>query len=159
MSSDSAPGHFAQHELTDFLSYRVVRLHHALNAQTASVLERVAGITLAQWRVLVMVGSGTATTARDISRMSIVDPAMISRTTHALEEAGMLRARRPESDRRVLELSLTPKGREVYDRALPHMQARHGVLLEALDADERDAIYRILEKLEAAAAERGFVDR
>lgn len=159
MSSDSAPGHFAQHELTDFLTYRVVRLHHLLNAQTAAVLEHVAGITLSQWRVLVMVGSGAATTARDISRMSIVDPAMISRTTHALEEAGMLRARRPESDRRVLELSLTPKGREIYERVLPQMEARQDVLLNALDASERDAVYRILEKLEAAAEERGFVEK
>ena len=122
------------------------------------VLDRVAGISLAQWRVLVMVGAGTATTARDISRKSIIDPAMISRTTHALEQAGMLQTHRPESDRRVVELSLTSRGREIYDRTLPYMQARHRELLAHLDPDERDAIYRILEKLESAAGERGFLD-
>ena len=93
MTSDSTPGSFSGRDLTEFLSFRVVRLHHALNAQTAAVLDRVAGISLAQWRVLVMVGSGTATTARDISRQSNIDPAMISRTTHALEESGMIQAR------------------------------------------------------------------
>lgn len=158
MPSDSIPGDLSGGELTQLLSYRVVRLHHALNAQTVAVLERVAGISLAQWRVLVMVGSGTATTARDISRMSIVDPAMISRTTHALEEAGMLQTHRPESDRRVLELSLTPKGRDIYDRTLPHMQARQDVLMNHLDPGERDAVFRILEKLEVAAAERDFLE-
>lgn len=158
MTSDSTPGSFSGRDLTEFLSFRVVRLHHALNAQTAAVLDRVAGISLAQWRVLVMVGAGTATTARDISRRSIIDPAMISRTTHALEQAGMLQTHRPESDRRVVELSLTSRGREIYDRTLPYMQARNRELLAHLDPDERDAIYRILEKLESAAGERGILD-
>ena len=159
MVSDSSPGSFSRRILSEFLSFRVVRLHHALNAQTAAVLDRVAGISLAQWRVLVMVGTGTATTARDISRKSIIDPAMISRTTRALEDAGLLRTHRPESDRRVLELSLTPKGREIYDRTLPYMQARQDTLLDHLDPDERKAIFRILEKLEAAAWERGFLEK
>ena len=143
-------------ELNQFLTYRVVRVHHALNAQAVAVLDRVAGITLPQWRVLAMVGSGMATTARDIAKKSIIDPAMISRTVHGLEEAGHMTTSRPDSDRRVLEITLTETGREVYERILPHMQARQQSLLSALEPSERDVIYKILDKLEVAAEQREF---
>lgn len=145
-------------ELNQFLTYRVVRVHHALNAQAVAVLDRVAGITLPQWRVLAMVGSGMATTARDIAKKSIIDPAMISRTVHGLEEAGHMTTSRPDRDRRVLEIALTEKGREVYERILPHMQARQKSLLDALEPSERAVIYKILDKLEIAAEQREFTE-
>ncbi|MEO1494706.1 MAG: MarR family winged helix-turn-helix transcriptional regulator [Pseudomonadota bacterium] len=143
-------------ELTQFLSYRVVRLHHALNAQAVSVLERVAGITLPQWRVIAMVGSGAAQSSRDIARKSIIDPALISRTVKGLEDRELLTTARENNDRRVIGLALTPKGRDIYARTLPHMQARQDSLIDALDPSEQDAIFRIFDKLEMAADRREF---
>lgn len=143
-------------ELTQFLSYRVVRLHHALNAQAISVLDRVTGISLPQWRIIAMVGSGAATSSRDIARKSIIDPALISRTVKGLEAEGLLETARQDSDRRVIGLSLTPQGQKVYDRTLPHMQARQDSLISALDSAEQDAIFRIFDKLEMAADRREF---
>ena len=143
-------------ELTQFLSYRIVRLHHALNAQAVSVLDRVAGITLLQWRVIAMVGSGTATSARDIVRQSIIDPALISRTVKGLEAKGILMTSRQNADRRVVNLTLTSKGRAIFDKTLPHMQGRQQSLIDALDPTEQAVIFRILDKLEMAADRREF---
>ena len=143
-------------ELTQFLTYRVVKLHNALNAQAVAVLDRVAGITLAQWRIIALVGSGTAKTARDIAQKSIIAPAVTSRTTRVLEQAGLLSTRRPSADRRVLELHLTPRGRKIYEETLPHMQARQRALLSALTPVEREMISEIFDKLEVAAARREF---
>lgn len=156
MSANSAIADAPHRELTQFLSYRVVRLHHALNAQAVSVLDQVAGITLLQWRVIAMVGSGTAMTSRDIGRKSIIDPALISRTVKGLEGAGLLNTSRQAKDRRVINLFLTASGREVYNRTLPHMQMRQDSLLEALDPREQDAIFKIFDKLERAANRREF---
>ncbi|MEM7683642.1 MAG: MarR family transcriptional regulator [Pseudomonadota bacterium] len=143
-------------ELTQFLTYRVVKLHNALNAQAVAVLDRVAGITLAQWRIIALVGSGTAKTARDIAQKSIIAPAVTSRTTRVLEEDGLVSTRRPSADRRVLELTLTAKGRQVYEETLPHMQARQRALLSMLSTAERDMILGIFDKLELAAMRRDF---
>ena len=156
MSASPATTDAPHRELTKFLSYRVVRLHHALNAQALAVLERVAGITLAQWRVIAMVGSGAATSSRDIVRKSIIDPALISRTVKGLEDAGLLTTSRLKNDRRVISLSLTPSGQDVYDHTLPRMQARQEALIEALDPAEQDAIFLIFDKLEMAADRREF---
>lgn len=143
-------------EITRFLSYRIVRVHQALNAQAIAVLDSVAGITLTQWRLIAMIGSGTATTARDVARKAMIDPAMISRTTKALEEMGLLTTSRPDSDRRVVEMTLTPRGREIFNRTLPYMQARQSALLDTLEPEEQDFIFGILDKLELAARRRDF---
>ena len=156
MSADPAIKEPHYRELTQFLSYRVVRLHHALNAQAVSVLDKVAGITLLQWRVIAMVGSGTTTSARDIARKSIIDPALISRTVKGLETRDLLKTSRQSADRRILNLELTPKGRAIFERTLPHMQGRQQSLIDALDPAEQQAIFRIFDKLEMAADRRDF---
>ena len=78
-----------ERELTDFLSYRIVRLHQALNNQATALVASIAGVSLIQWRVIAMVGSDTARTARELVRKSVIDPAVISRTLRSLESAGM----------------------------------------------------------------------
>ncbi|MEM7188697.1 MAG: MarR family transcriptional regulator [Pseudomonadota bacterium] len=156
MSGDTDRAKTPERELTDFLSYRIVCLHHALNAQATYVLDQIAGLTLSQWRILAMVGSGTAMTARDIVRKSTIDPAIISRTTRSLEDAGLLETSRPDTDRRVLEMRLTEAGKQTYDRILPHMHARQNLLVNALTPAEQKAIFPMLEKLERAAENRDF---
>lgn len=156
MSTGSVERDPEDRELTQFLSYRIVRVHQTLNAQAVAVLDAVAGITLTQWRLIAMIGTGTATTARDVTRKTMIDPAMISRTTKTLEEAGLLTTSRPDNDRRVVEMELTPRGREIFDRTLPYMKTRQQALMDALDADEQDIIFGILDKLELAAERRDF---
>ena len=142
--------------LTQFLTYRVLRLHQALNAQAIAVLDEVSGISPGQWRILAMVGSGGALTARDLARSTGFDPALISRTVHALEKTGLLQTARSGPDRRVLAVELTEAGAEVHDRTLPIMQARQEALLGALTRAEQRAIFRIIDKLEEAARQRDF---
>lgn len=156
VSADPVSKTTSQRELTQFLSYRIVRLHHALNAQAVAVLDSVAGVSLPQWRVIAMIGSGMARSSRDIARKSIIDPALISRTVKGLEDAGLLLTSRQKQDRRVIDLSLTQQGRDIYERTLPHMQGRQDSLIGALDPEEQEAIFRILDKLEMAADRREF---
>ncbi|MDC0360231.1 hypothetical protein OAN80_00350 [Alphaproteobacteria bacterium] len=144
-------------ELTDFLSYRIVRLHQALNNQATTLVDTIAGVSLIQWRVIAMVGSDTARTARELVQKSVIDPAVISRTVRGLESAGIMELSRSHLNRRVLELSLTPSGQEIYQRTFPKMQMRQAALLDALDQSEQDVIFEILDKLEVAAEKRTHI--
>lgn len=141
--------------LAQFLTYRIARLHQALNAQAVSILSEVSGISLGQWRIMVMIGWGGVTTARELTRRTGFDPAFISRTVRSLEDAGLLRTERSRADRRVLNMELTAEGAELHDRTLPYMQARQDALLGALAPEERDAIFGIIDKLELGARRRG----
>ena len=96
-----APGP-APRPLTQFLTCRILRLHHALDAQAVAILSDISGIGLGQWRVLAMVGAGGVMTARDPARATGLDPAFISRTVRSLEDASLLwtgQARRQSTGR------------------------------------------------------------
>ena len=142
--------------IKQFVTYRLLKAHLALNAQASAVLDRAAGITLGQWRVLAFIGSGDARTSRAIAAASGLDPAQISRSLKALEADGLIAAERLAEDRRTLALSLTEKGREAFDAILPIMQARQRHLMDALSAEERKVILSALEKLEIASERRDF---
>ena len=150
-----APG-TAPRPLTQFLTCRILRLHHALDAQAVAILSDISGIGPGQWRVLAMVGAGGVMTARGPARATGPDPAFISRTVRSLEDASLLWTARPDADRRVVTIGLTAHGTEFYARTLPFKQARQEALLEALSPDERDAIFRIIDALESAARRRKF---
>lgn len=154
-----APGEAAPRParpLQQFLTYRVLKAHIALNAQAMAILEETSGLTLSQWRVVSFVGTGDARTSRAIVAATGLDPAAVSRSIRSLEDAGMLVAERLPEDRRTLALSLTDAGRAAFDRTLPVMQARQDALFAALDPEERSLILGALEKLELAAKRRDF---
>lgn len=142
--------------IKQFLTYRLLKAHLALNAQASDILDRAAGITLGQWRVLAFIGAGDVRTSRAMAAASGLDPAQISRSLKALEADGLIKAERLPEDRRTLALALTDKGREAFDAILPIMQARQQHLLDALSPDERKMILGALEKLELASEQREF---
>lgn len=142
--------------LPSFLSYRITRLHQALNAQAISLLSEVSGLGLVQWRVISMLGSDQARSARDVAAKIGLDPGLLSRTLRSLEDAGYVKTWRPESNRRLLQIELTESGQAIYRKTLPTMQARQAALLSALDPSEREMVFRIIDKLELAAEQRVF---
>ena len=90
----------------------------------------------------------TATMIRDVAG---VDPGLLSRSFRALELAGLIETRRPDHDRREVHAKLTRKGQAIFDKTIPLMSARQRALLDALDPNERAAIFKIIDKLELAA--------
>ncbi len=142
--------------IQQFVTYRMLKAHLALNAQASAVLDRVAGITLSQWRVLAFIGAGDARTSRAVTAASGLDPAQISRALRALEVEGLITINRLPEDRRTLALALTDKGRETFDAILPVMQARQQHLMDALSTEEQKMILGALEKLEIASERREF---
>ena len=139
--------------LTGFLTYRIARLHLALNAQAADALSRRSELSLGQWRALATIGAG-AETARDVARMTRFDPAFVSRALKSLSATGLVETERPPEDRRMLSVRLTAEGERLYERLLPHMRGLQERLLDALTPDEAAAMFRMIDKLDAAAATR-----
>lgn len=141
--------------LKQFVTYRVLRLHLAMNAQSEDILARVAQVTLAQWRVLSMVGGGVST-SRGVVAATGFDPGYISKNIRKLELAGLIVAERLPEDRRTLLLTLTPEGKEIFDRTFPVMQARQEALLSGLNDAEKKMAFEIFSKLEDASKLRDF---
>lgn len=142
-------------DLSQFLTYRIARLHLALNAHATALLAREGEIGLGQWRLLSMVGSGSAATTRELADKTKMDPAFISRTLRSLEALGLAEATRSPADRRQVDLTLTRRGTALYEKVLPRMQARQRRLMATLNKTERTMIFGIIDKLERAVTQDG----
>lgn len=140
-----------QRDFRDFPTYRIMRLHQALTAQAIAILNSQSSLNQAEWRILSTIASGAASAAREVANYSNIDPGMISRTLRDLEHEGLVMTSRSQSDRRVLEISLTRKGHALYEKILPAMQARQERLLTALNPEECESLFRILSKLQNVA--------
>jgi DNA-binding MarR family transcriptional regulator len=134
-----------------FLTYRLHALHTALNRQAIEILGRVAGLGLPEWRVIALLGTGATLTARRIGQISAIDKGLLSRTLAALEQRGLIVTARDARDRRLVKVALTAKGQAVYDKTIPHMQARQRALMKALNKSEQTAVFPIIDKLLGAA--------
>ncbi|MEM6596532.1 MAG: MarR family winged helix-turn-helix transcriptional regulator, partial [Pseudomonadota bacterium] len=114
------------------LSYRISRLHARLNAQAARILQDKAGISLSQWRTLVMVDSFEEISASEIVKETKMDKGMISRAIKTLSELGYIRVDVSENDHRKHRIRLTKAGRECFDLAWPHMMERQQGIISQL---------------------------
>src|SRR5262245_35025745 len=64
-----------------------------------------------------------------------------------LEEAGYGRRERDTQDRRVVRLRLTPQGEQFFTGAAARLDKKLSNLLDALTAQDRDALLRIITRL------------
>ena len=72
-----------------------------------------------------------------------------------LEAGGLVRRERHPSDRRSLEIALTPKGRKLVDDVVVGHVENERRMLSALSEREREQLTRILRKLLAHLGESG----
>ncbi len=144
MSNETLP-------LQRFMTYRMSRVQAKLNAQATRILKRIAGLSLAQWRILALLGSRGRASSSELTRISTMDKGLFSRKLKTLVAQGLVRAETDKRDHRIQHLSLTEQGQAIYDQTLPHMRARQAFLQRDLTEAELAAFHKALDLLEIAA--------
>ena len=150
MAGTDASGTF---DLQDFLPYLLNQAAEATSRSFEGVYKSGYGMTRTQWRVMANLGRFGAMTARDICRISHIEKTKVSRAVAGMAATGLLIRATSDRDRRVENLTLTPKGREVYveigqralrfdaalrDRLGPDVSARIDSLLRGIIALQSD---------------------
>ena len=135
----------------NLITYRLARVQARLNAQATQILRENGGLTLTQWRILVLLVEYNEATVAKLTRVTQFDKALISRNVHSMVRDGLILSKLHPDDHRQHVLSLTPDGRAKHDQAAPYMQERQAALATCIDADEKDAFLSILDRLEASA--------
>ena len=137
--------------LRRFVTYRLSRVQAKLNAQASRILQETSGITLTQWRVIALVGAAGQTQSSKLSKESALDKSLLSRNLKTLIEQGVVASRTDAEDHRVQVLSLTDKGRAIFEKTLPVTRARQTQLREGLTDEELRVFHKVLDHLEIAA--------
>ena len=108
----------------------------ALTTRALSKARADLDLTLAQWRVLVVLGttSDGATISQVAEQIGVTLPAT-SRQLRRLEQRGLVRISRDQVDRRATRVRLTRLGRSARDDVIAFRRARIAQTAASLDLD------------------------
>lgn len=135
-------------ELSAFLPYRLSVAAGRVSRDYATRYEKTFGFSIAEWRVLAHLSQEDEVSIRDIHARIDMDKSKASRAASRLEDAGLVTKVLNPADRRLVCLSLTPKGRQTMDEIIPIANAFQAELFQSLGEDLpsfQKAIDKILE--------------
>lgn len=150
MTAEILTGTGAKVDLQKMVTFRLSRLNAKVTAQAAQILSDTSGLSLSQWRIMVMVDAYGRTTPAEIVRVTGFDKSQVSRTIKRMVADGLLTSETSQSDQRAHLIDFTDKGRALYDRGRPAMRARQTRLINSLSASELETLFRAFDKLEQA---------
>ena len=137
----------------DFSSVEVVSRLQRVRTHLDVELQRVfaaCGLSAASFAVLVTLarigGTRGVSQRRLLAELGLTSGTVSVRMDRLVEQGLVDRREDPESKRTTL-ITLTARGRELYERAVPAHLANERRLLAALDDDERETLAALLRKL------------
>lgn len=99
--------------LADFLPYRLSVLAGRLSREFSARYQDRFGISIPEWRVVAHLSQAGTVSVREIYEMVDMDKSKVSRAAARLEQAGYVEKKVNPQDRRLVELSLTIKGKDM----------------------------------------------
>ena len=117
------------------------------------------GMTPPQLHTLMWLGHDGALTMGEIARRLGVSEKTITGIVDRLERAELCGRERDEKDRRVVRVRISRKGSRVFRQFHQHLSERLEHFFELLDEAEHQAVFNILEKVQAKLEEGAFERR
>jgi DNA-binding MarR family transcriptional regulator len=131
--------------------YLVKQVEQAIRAHLDELL-RPLGLTTLQYTALSVLERRDGLTSAQLARRSFVRPQTMHEMITSLDQRGFLERRRDPANRRVLLISLTPRGRkmlETYDEQVGLLEER---MLADLTARQRQTLRDALDSCRRALA-------
>lgn len=141
----------ASFKLDDFLPYQLAVLSSRVSAGFSKHYRDAYGISVSEWRVVAHLSQADSVSVREIHARVDMDKPKVSRAASRLEAAGYVTKTVNPNDRRLVELSLTPKGREMIDALAPiadEYEAQICTLLGSEDDEFRARVKQLIDQLE-----------
>jgi DNA-binding MarR family transcriptional regulator len=107
-------------------------------------------LTFSQWTVLMALREWGHSTAAELARDICHDAGSLTRILDELEQRDLVQRVRSETDRRVVTLSMTPKGLAMVEILLPRVVEHWNGLLAGFSHPEIRLLIKLLSRLTAA---------
>lgn len=135
-------------DLDGFLPYRLSVLAGKVSKGFARCYGYSFDLSIPEWRVMAHLSQADAVSVRDIHERVDLDKSKVSRAATRLEEAGIISKRIGSKDKRLIELSLTVKGKAMMAALAKLADDYERDLLAALSPADRQDVDRMLGVLE-----------
>lgn len=136
-------------DLSAFLPYQLAVAANRISKGFAEMYRAEFGLTIPEWRVLAHLAQSDQISVREIQAKVEMDKSKVSRAAARLEAAGLIEKRENLEDRRLLDMRLTAKGRDLIARIVPIANSYQSKILAEIGADApafRAALLRLLEE-------------
>ncbi len=134
-------------ELEAFLPYRLSVLSNTVSQAIARIYEARFDLSVTEWRAMAVLGRYSGISAREVALRTAMDKVAVSRAVARLLDKGLIERDTAEHDRRQSVLQLSEAGWTIYDQVAPLALEHERRLLDHLDAEEKQWLARILDKL------------
>ena len=138
-------------DLAHFVPYRLSVLTNRVSSAIARTYSERFDLTIPEWRVIAVLGGAARLSAGDVAQRTAMDKVQVSRAIARLVESKRVQRVVDSDDARVARLSLTAKGRAIYDEIVPLALGLEDILLDALTTAERAKLDEIMTKLNTQA--------
>lgn len=135
-------------DLSTFLPYQLAVVSSRLSRAFSERYKREFGLSIPEWRVLAHLAQSDAVSVREIHERVDMDKSKVSRAAARLETAGLIEKRENEGDRRLLDMRLTEKGRDLIARIVPIADAYQAELIAQLGTQSpgfRAGLFKLFE--------------
>jgi DNA-binding MarR family transcriptional regulator len=139
----------AEFSLETFLPYRLSVLANRLSRAFARHYQDEFGISIAEWRVIAVLGSFAPLSSNEIGARTEMDKAKVSRAVAALLKAGLIEREAHPRDQRLIQLTLSRAGRRIYEAIVPRARAREMELTNGMSRKDLAQIHALLDQLGA----------
>lgn len=136
-----------QLQLADFLPYKLSILANRISYAIAEAYSSRFHLTIPAWRVMAVLGLEDNLTAADLVSRTAMDKVAISRAVASLLDMACIHRELDAEDRRRSLLTLTDKGRDIYQRIIPLARRYEQDLLNQLSEEDQQALKSITNKL------------
>lgn len=141
--------------IDQFLTFHVVRLANAVKTNVTRRYLIDFGLSVPEWRLLALAMRFAPLRFSEIVARSNMDKGQVSRTLQSMTKRGFISAKTiGAKSRRAREtislpviVSVTPKGRKLYQEVLPVAQRNQARLLHLMGPSERKTLYTVLTRL------------
>ena len=145
---DAAVAAVTEFDLESFLPYQLAVLASRVSRGFAENYRDRFGISVAEWRVVAHLSTCDRVSIREITERVDMEKSKVSRAASRLQAAGYVAKRTDSRDRRLVELTLTAKGRAMIAAIAPLARQYEADLLEPLGNDAprfRKALRRLVD--------------
>jgi len=139
-------------DLDSFVPYRLSVLSNRVSSAIARAYSERFGLSIPEWRIMAVLGQSSGLSSRAVAERTAMDKVQVSRAVATLVETRRVQKQIDSEDARIARLSLTQKGRAIYDEIVPLALHLEEVFLAALSKEERTTFDTLMAKLDQQAS-------
>jgi DNA-binding MarR family transcriptional regulator len=142
-------------QIQDFPTFLILRLANATKGGITRRYLDPFGISLPEWRLLALIARYTKLSFSEVTAGSSMDKGQVSRTLQSIHRKGLVKlnsvtaAERPRSSAISprIEVSITPKGKSLFQKILPIARQHQLRLINLLSVEERKVFHSVARRL------------